>query len=93
MANGTTREALARADRIRERAKQSQKATRNALDNLRKATVAPTPGSEPYREEMDSVSEVTIGKEGVRVKSRAPWLQFAISVLVFLAFVVWMFKR
>lgn len=99
MANGTLDEKVARADRISERslqdqarAEQHRKATANALETLRRSAPI-TPGSEPYRAEMESVSEVTIGKDGVKVKSRAPWLQFAISLLVFLAFVAWLFKR
>lgn len=97
MANGTVDEKVARADRIREqsaieqrRAEQNRRGTQNALAALKQSNA---PGSEPYREEMDSVSEVTIGKEGVVVKSRAPWLQFAISLLAFLAFIAWLFKR
>lgn len=101
MANGTTDEKLARADRIAEQsakaqhsAEQNRKATQNAIRNLRESNqLVVQPGSEPYSEEMDSVSEVTIGKDGVKVKSRAPWLQFAISVLAFLAFLAWLFKR
>ena len=99
MANGTPDEKVARADRIAEQsakaqraAEQSRKATQNSIANLRRAGEI-TPGSEPYRAEMDSVSEVTIGKEGVKLKSRAPWLQFAISLLVFLAFVAWLFAK
>jgi len=69
--------------------------TQHALDQARVpvSSAPPPPGTEPYRAEMDSVSEVTIGKEGVKVKSRAPWLQFGISLLAFLAFVAWLFKR
>ena len=97
MANGTADEKVARADRIAEqsrlaqaKAKQEQQATANALANMRRLA---EPGAEPYRAEMDSVSEVTIGKEGVKVRSRAPWLQFGISLLAFLAFIAWLFKR
>ena len=60
MANGTTNEKLARADRIRE---QSEKSAR-AADLNRRATanaIAALRGRElpPYREEMDS-GEVTV---------------------------------
>ena len=100
MANGTRDEKVARADRITEQsakaqrtAEQNRKGTQNAIAKLRRSAGVITPGSEPYRAEMDSVSEVTIGKEGVKLKSRAPWLQFAISLLVFLAFVAWLFAK
>lgn len=64
MANGTTKESIARADRMRERQEQDQRATRNALEQLRRTA----PGSQPYREEMDSVSEITAGTDGLKAK-------------------------
>ena len=58
MANGTTDEKTARADRILEQsakaqraAEQSRQGTQNAIRNLREsAQLARQPGSEPYRE-------------------------------------------
>lgn len=96
MANGTTDEKIARADRIAEqsrlaqaKAEQDRQATANALANLRRLQ----PGQEPYREEMDSVSEVTIGKEGLKVKSHSPWLTLALAALALAAFVAWLWLR
>lgn len=63
MANGTTHKEIARADRMRERQAQERKATKNAIANLRDAA-RDLPA---YREEQDSVSEVTVGI-GERVK-------------------------
>lgn len=88
MANGTIHKEIARADRIREAQGQHQKASRNAIANLREAI----PGSEQYREDMDSVSEVTVGI-GERVKVGAKGippkaLGFAIAVLALAAAVV-----
>lgn len=58
MASGSKFEEVARADRMRERQAQERKATRNGLNNLRAKLKA---GELPYREEMDSHSEVTVG--------------------------------
>lgn len=93
MANGSHKPGPANADRLREKYARHNRVTQKALDDARVPVSSHPPGSEPYRAEMDSVSEVTIGKEGVKLKSRAPWLQFAISLLVFLAFVAWLFKH
>ena len=89
MANGTTDEKLARADRIAEQsakaqhaAEQHSKATRNAVANLR-AGAAQLP---PYRDEMDSEAELTA--PGVKFRAtRLPRpallaLGFALAVLV-----------
>ncbi len=59
MANGTTHREIARADRLRERHKQDQQATKNAINNLRDLPA--------YREETESNSEITVGI-GERVK-------------------------
>ncbi len=94
MGNGSHKEGPARADRLREKYAKHNRMTQRALDEARRPVSSlPPPGSEPYRAEMDSVSEVTLGKEGIKVKSRAPWLQFGISLLAFLAFIAWLFKR
>lgn len=91
MANGTHDEKLARADRIREqslkaqqRAEQHRKATMNAINRLREL--------EPYREDMDSVSEVTIGTDGVKAKA-PPWALLALGILALVAFVSWLVIR
>lgn len=95
MANGTTEEKIARADRIAEqsrlaqaKAKQEQQATANALANMRRLA---EPGAEPYRAEMDS--EVTIGREGVKVKARSPWVTVVLSAFALIAFVAWLWLR
>ena len=97
MANGTSDEKVARADRIAEqsrlaqaKAKQEQQATANALANMRRLA---EPGDEPYRAEMDSVSEVTIGREGVKVKARSPWVTVVLSAFALIAFVAWLWLR
>ncbi len=82
MANGTKHESIARADRIRERQEQDQRATRNALEALRRTA----PGSEPYREEFDSVSEVTAGPQGLKARGipREAWKWIGVGIAVFL---------
>ncbi len=90
MANGTTKREIAQADRMRERQEQDQKATRNALDALRRAA----PGTQPYREEMDSVSEVTAGTNGFSAKGipKEGWKViswgFAIGIILIAAAIV-----
>lgn len=68
MANGTSDEKVARADRIAEqsrlaqaKAKQEQQATANALANMRRLA---EPGTEPYRAEMDSVDSTVTAPWG-----------------------------
>lgn len=59
MANGSSFEGPARADRLREKYARMHKRTQDKLDAARELS--------PYREEQDSVSEVTVGI-GERVK-------------------------
>lgn len=75
MANGTTDEKLARADRIKEQsaraqqqAEQHQKATRNAIASIRE--ILPDRDLPPYRAEMDSSSELTA--PGITAKMPLP---------------------
>lgn len=93
MAQGNGKRPRLDATELRAKYDKYDKLTQRTLDDARNPVSSHPPGSEPYRAEMDSVSEVTIGKEGVKLKSRAPWLQFAISLLVFLAFVAWLFAK
>lgn len=72
---------------MREKYAKYNRMTQRALDDARQPVGA---GSEPYRDEMDSVSEVTIGKEGLKVKSRSPWLTLALAALALAAFVAWL---
>lgn len=93
MAVGNGKRPKLDATELRTKYAKHDRTTQRSLDEARVPVSSPPPGSEPYRADMDSVSEVTIGKEGVKVKSRAPWLQFGISLLAFLAFVAWLFVR
>lgn len=93
MAHGNGRRPRLDPAEMRSKYAKYDRLTQRSLDDARKPVSSHPPGSEQYRAEMDSVSEVTIGREGVKLKSRAPWLQFAISLLAFLAFVAWLFKR
>lgn len=77
MANGTTREAIARADRIRERAKQGKQASANAIANLRRTQLASIT-------DEDEVSEVTgsLGDKKLSVRGIPRWsLGLAIVLL------------
>ena len=74
MANGTSDEKLARADRIKEQSDKAQKqaeqhrrGTANAIAALREATARELP---PYRAEMDSSSELTA--PGITAKMPLP---------------------
>lgn len=88
MANGTTHREIARADRMRERQAQEQKATQNAIGNIRELTRE----LPPYREELGSNSEVTMGfgeKVKVGAKGIPPRaLGFSIGVLAIAAAIV-----
>ena len=87
MANGSHKEGPAFADRIREKGAKHRRDIQRAMDAI------PAPGSQAYREEMDSVSEVTLGKEGIKVKSMPAWVMVALAVLAFMAFAVWAFLK
>lgn len=63
MANGSHHEGPARADRLREKYARMHKRTQAKLDKVPIARDLPA-----YREEMDSVSEVTVEKLGIRAK-------------------------
>jgi len=84
MANGSSHEGPARADRYREKYERMFRRTQAELDAVRELA--------PYREEMDSVSEVTLGKEGLKAKG-PPWVLIVISLLAFTAFVAWLLIR
>lgn len=81
MANGSHKEGPAYADRLREKYGKHLRATERAIQEERKL--------EPYREDMDSVSEVTLGKEGVRAKG-PPWLVLALGLLIAGVVVAWL---
>lgn len=89
MANGTTDEKLARAERLREQrdlvriaADQRQKGIRNAISAVRRAQL-------PSYTDENEVSEVTIGKEGVKAKA-PPWTLLGLAVLALAAFLAWL---
>lgn len=64
MANGSHREGPARADRLREENAKHARYLQRMLDEERSTK----PGTQPYREEFDSVSEVTAGPDGLKAK-------------------------
>lgn len=73
MANGTTDEKLAKADRIREKsakaqhkADQNRKATQNAIAELRRSQL------QPYRAEMESEDSTVTGPGGITAKLPIP---------------------
>ncbi len=85
MPSGSGREEVARADRMRERAAQKRRGTKNGLDALRdaEATLRDLPA---YREEFDSVSEVTAGPQGLKARGspREAWKWIGVGIAVFL---------
>ncbi len=87
MANGSHHEGPARGDRLREKYARLQRRAQTKLDRVPLSRDLPA-----YREEMDSVSEVTLGKDGLKAKG-PPWVLIVISVLVFAAFVAWLLIR
>lgn len=87
MANGTSDEKLARADRIKEqsvkaqkRAEQHQKATANAIAAIRNRELP------AYRDSMDS-GEVTANTSGLHLKGipRESWKWIALASAFFIA--------
>lgn len=83
MANGTTRREIARADRMRELDAQEQKATRNAINNLRQASTSRE--LQPYRDEQDS-GEITANVHGLHAKGvpREAWRWIGIGIAAFI---------
>lgn len=82
MASGGDREGPARADRIRETFAKNRRMRERLIEGE----------LERYREELDSVSEVTLGKEGLKAKG-PPWLQLVIVLATLAAFIVWLLLR
>ena len=93
MANGSHNEGPARADRLREKYAKHNRMTQRALDDARNPISSHPPGSEPYRADMDSVSEVTVGREGIKVKARSPWVTVILAGFALVAFVAWLWLR
>ena len=91
MANGSGSEGQAYADRLREKYAKHNRMTQRALDDARTPVIQP--GSEPYRADMDSVSEVTVGREGVKIKARSPWVTVVLAGFSLVAFVAWLWLR
>ncbi len=83
MANGTTHQAIARADRMRERQEQDQKATRNALNNMRQ-TAGQGRELPAYRE---SDSEITANAQGLHARGipRFAWWMLGLGIMIFIA--------
>lgn len=63
MANGSGHEGPARADRYREKYERMFRRTQKKLDQVPLSRELPA-----YREDMDSVSEVTVERLGIRAK-------------------------
>lgn len=63
MANGSSHEGPARADRYREKYERMFRRTQKKLDQVPLNRELPA-----YREDMDSVSEVTVERLGIRAK-------------------------
>lgn len=97
MANGSKDDGPAYADRLREKYAKHNRMTQRALDDARRPVSDKPPGSDPYREEMDSVTEAeaTVGKDGVKakVKGAPPWLILSLAALTLAGFVAWLFFR
>jgi hypothetical protein len=83
MANGTKHESIARADRMRERQAQDQKATRNAMEGLRRAA-GEARELPSYRE---SDSEITANTQGLHAKGipRFAWWMLGLGIMVFIS--------
>lgn len=83
MANGSTHREVTRADRIRERQKQDQKATRNALENLKQAAA----GGRELQAYRESDSEITANTQGLHARGipRFAWWMIGIGIMVFIA--------
>jgi hypothetical protein len=87
MANGTTDEKIARAERLREQstkaqfvAEQNRRGTQNAIANLRRSRL-------PSYNDTDEVSEVTANVRGIHARTslpRAGRLALAIGMTVLL---------
>ncbi len=95
MGNGSHREGPANADRLREKYAKHNRMTQRALDDARVPVSSHPPGAgvEPYRAEMDSVSEVTVGREGVKIKARSPWVTVVLAAFALVAFLGWLWLR
>lgn len=93
MANGSRKEGPAHADRLREKYAKHKRLTQKALDDARNPVSSHPPGPEPYREEMDSVSEVTLGREGIKVKSMPAWVLVMLAAMGLVAFSIWAFLK
>lgn len=85
MANGSSHEGPARGDRYREKYARNFRRTQAKLDKIPISRDLPA-----YREEMDSVSEITVGiGERVKVSAKGPVPARALgAVLLILALAV-----
>jgi hypothetical protein len=83
MANGTIKESIARADRMRERQEQDRKATRNALEGLRRVSSG-VRELQPYRE---SDSEITANTQGLHARGipRFAWWMLGLGIMIFIS--------
>ncbi len=81
---------MASGKRIREEGLRHQRALQKAIDDEREARGVEL---EPYRETMDSVSEVTLGKEGLKAKGFPPWLMLALIAALTALAAWWLWLR
>lgn len=88
MGNGSHREGPANADRLREKYAKHNRLTQRALDDARVPVSSHPPGAEPYREEMDSVSEVAAGPFKMKGAKDRTVVQLALMALI--AFLGWL---
>jgi hypothetical protein len=87
VANGSHKEGPANADRLREKYAKHNRLTQKALDDAR-VPVGGNPDLAPYREEMDSHSEVTAGPLKMRgLKDNTVRL---LGLFALVAFVAWL---
>lgn len=89
MANGTVDEQVARADRIEEKSRKAQeqaeqhrKGTANAIAAVRRSQL-------PSYTDENEISEVTVGKEGIKAKA-PPWTLLGLALLALAAFLAWL---
>jgi hypothetical protein len=96
VANGSSDERIARADRIIEQSRkaaeaadQSRKATQNSIANLRESASL----SSQARSELDTQNEFVLGKDGVKFRGGSPWALFGFGLLLLVAFIVWQVRN
>jgi hypothetical protein len=93
MAHGNGRRPGLNPDEVRQKYAKHDRMTQRALDEARVPVSSHPPGSEPYRADLDSVSEVTVGRDGLKVKAKSPWVTVVLAGFALVAFVAWLWMR